>query len=444
MGFDDTLRIHRAMREQRAEALERGILAVLDLGTTKTSCLVLEFKERENGFVMNGARAGRSNFRVIGVASAKSRGLRFGEIDSIAEASGTIRTVLTKAQKQAGERVDHLVVCFSGARPESSVHLGKVELGENQIEETDIARVLAACDVPHPGGVREAIHAQPVNFSVDHRTGLLDPRGHRGNLLMADLHMLSVDRHMLEHVSECADDCRVELAGVASAAYVSGISSLVEDEQELGAACVDIGGGVTGVSIFFRKHMLFAEAIPVAGNDVTSDISSAFSVSTRVAERLKVKYGGVKATSRDDLKQCHVAEMNGWAGPESRITRAQLIAVIKPRVEEILEHVKATLDCSEFDKLDGNSVVLTGGSSALPGLEELAKEMLGRHVRFGRPIRLPGIPVELSGPEYSSAAGLSLLAAQPQDEWWDFADPKNAAANSRPVGKIFSWIRKNW
>jgi cell division protein FtsA len=128
------------------------------------------------------------------------------------------------------------------------------------VTEQDMARVLAACDVPDSGEGREVLHAQPVNFALDHRSGLGDPRGQIGNRLACDMHLLSVDGGVVQNLLYCIKRCDLELAGIASSAYVSAISSLVEDEQELGAACIDMGGGATGVSIFMKKHMIFADA----------------------------------------------------------------------------------------------------------------------------------------------------------------------------------------
>ena len=438
-------RLHRALRSKRAEALQRGTIAVLDMGTTKIACLVLKFESKPGSETRTrGSLADHTGFQIIGAASTPARGIKFGEVESISDATGAVRNAIAEAQKVCGERVDHVVACFSGGRLNSNLSFGEVELGEDPVDESDISRVLAASEAEELSPESEVIHAQPVNFSVDHRPGMFDPRGHRGKRLTADLHILSVDRNTLEHFSKCVENCNVELAGITTSAYVSGISSLVEDEQELGAACVDIGGGVTAISIYFKKHMLFAEGIPLGGNDITSDISAAFSVSGRVAERLKIMRGGVIATSDDDLERLPSDHGSGWSGPPRNSTRSQLIGIIRPRVEEILENVKSILEDAAFSKLTGQRVVLTGGSSALPGLEDLAREKLGHPIRSGRPMRISGLPQAMGGPEYASTVGLTMFAAHPEDEWWDFPDPPLANRPTKPVGRLMHWIKEYW
>ena len=438
-------RLHRALRSKRAEALQRGSIAVLEMGTTKIACLVLKFEAMSGAEALGrGSSTNRAGFKIIGSASTPTRGIRFGEVESISDATGAIRSAIAEAQRVCGERVDHVIACFSGGQLISNLNFGEVDLGDNPVNELDIARVLAASEAGDPGPENEVIHAQPVNFSVDHRSGMLDPRGHRGKRLTADLHILSLNRNTLENFSQCVENCNVELAGVTTSAYVSGISSLVEDEQELGAACVDIGGGVTAISIFFKKHMLFAEGLPLGGNDITSDISAAFSVSERVAEWLKINHGGVIATSEDDLERLPSDQGPGRSGPPRGSTRSELIGVIRPRVEEILENVKSILEDASFDKLTGQRVVLTGGSSVLPGLEDLAREKLGHPVRSGRPMRIAGLPQAMSGPEYASTVGLTMFAALPHDEWWDFPDPPLANPPTKLVGRFMHRIKEYW
>ena len=433
------------MRSKRAEALQRGSIAVLDMGTTKIACLVLKLETKPGAEALGrGSLIDRTGFKIIGSASTPARGIRFGEVESISEATGAIRSAIAEAQRVCGERIDHVIVCFSGGQLISNLNFGEVEVGDDPVDELDIARVLAASEADGLGPENEVIHAQPVNFSVDHRSGMFDPRGHRGKRLTADLHVLSVNRYTLENFSRCVENCNVELAGITTSAYVSGISSLVEDEQELGAACVDIGGGVTAISIFFKKHMLFAEGLPLGGNDITRDISAAFSVSERVAEWLKVNHGGVIATTEDDLERLPSDQGPGRSGPPKGSTRSQLIGVMRPRVEEILENVKSILEDAAFNKLTGQRVVLTGGSSVLPGLEDLAREKLGRPIRSGRPMRIAGLPQAMSGPEYSSTVGLTMFAAHPDDEWWDFPDPPLASPPSKPVKRLMHWIREYW
>lgn len=437
----------RAMRARRQAALQRGLVAVIDIGTTKIACLILRLEGgHEPGRDGIGALAGQAGFRVIGAATTRSRGVRFGEVETMRETERAIRTAVQAAQRMAGVRVDHAIVAFAGGRPRSYGVAGQVALDGAPVAETDVASVLAACDFPDYGHDREALHAQPVAFALDHRTGLSDPRGQVGNMLAVDLHLLTADLHAIEHVCECLRRCDLEVAGIASAPYVSGLSTLVEDERELGAACVDMGGGTTSVSIFFKGHMVHGETVRLGGEHVTSDIAQGLGIDFAQAERIKTRHGGVVATGVDDRDIIELSgpeDAQGWAGERRSITRSELIGVIRPRVEEILEEVRDVLYGAGFEHLRSQRIALVGGASQIVGIEELAARILGQNVRVGRPMRIPGLPQATAGPAFGVAVGLSLFAVNPQDEWWDFDIPAPSLAG-RSLRRVARWFRDNW
>ncbi|PKP74336.1 MAG: cell division protein FtsA [Alphaproteobacteria bacterium HGW-Alphaproteobacteria-6] len=442
----DLYQSQRAMRNLRRAALQRGVVAILDVGSSKIACLVLRFDGEAAGAREDGQAplAGQSAFRVIGAATTRSRGVRFGEIDAIAETERAIRTAVQAAQKMAQTRVDHVIACLSGARPRSYGLAGEIALADGQVGEQDVSRVLAACDVPDFGQGREALHAHPVNFAIDHRTGFGDPRGHVGNRLAADMHLLTIDTAAVQNLAYCIKRCDLELAGIASSAYVSGLASLVEDEQELGAACIDMGGGATGISIFIKKHMIFAESVRLGGDHVTGDIAKGLQVPMATAERIKTYHGGVQATGMDDREMIEIgADCGDWEKDRRRVSRTELIGIIRPRVEEVLEEVRTILDAAGFDHLPSQQIVLTGGASQLPGLDGLAARILGQTVRLGRPLRVQGLPQAATGAAFSSTVGLCLFAAHPQDEWWDFAIPAERYP-ARSLRRAMKWFKDNW
>ncbi len=444
--MNDLYQSQRTMRHMRKLAMQRGVVAILDVGTSKIACLVLRFdgsaKLSDEGEI--GSLAGQSGFRVIGAATTRSRGVHFGEISAMAETERAVRTALQAAQKMAGIRVDHVIACFAGAEPRSYGLDGQLELEGQIVTEQDVARVLARCDVPDYGPGREVLHAQPVNFALDHRTGLIDPRGQLGNNLSCDMHMLTVDMTAVEHLAHCIKRCDLELAGIANSAYVAGIAALVEDEQELGAACIDLGGGTTGLSIFIKKHMIYADAVAMGGDHVTSDISMGLQVPAANAERIKTFYGGVHATGMDDREMIEIGgETGDYEHDRRTVSRAELIGIMRPRVEEILEEVRVRLDAAGFDQLPSQQIVLTGGASQIPGLDGLASRVLGQHVRLGRPLRVHGLPQAATGPGFASAVGLALFAAHPQDEWWDFDIPIDSYP-ARSLRRAVRWLRENW
>ena len=436
----------RAMRRARKAAIQRGVIAVLDIGTSKIACFVLKFDniKPRNEKDRVGSMVGQADFRIVGVATIKSRGVKFGDIELIRETERAIRTAVQAAQKMAGVRVDHLIACFSGGNPRSYGLEGNVRTENGMVNDRDIANVLDSCEIPNYGTTREALHAQPVNFTLDGKNGLMDPRGQIGKELLVDMHLLTVDVTSIETILHCVKRCDLELAGVASSAYVAAISSLVEDEKEIGAACVDIGGGSTAVSLFLKKHMIYGDFVKIGGDHISSDISHGLQIPIALAERIKNVNGGLLATGMDDREVIQISGNTGdWEHDQRTVTRSELIGIIRPRVEEILEGVQETLAVAGFEFLPSQRIVLTGGTSQIPGLDQLASKILGQQVRMGKPLRVRGLPQAASGPAFSAIVGLSLFAAYPQDEWWDFETlNKNYAEKS--IRKMSNWLRENW
>ncbi len=442
----DLYQSQRAMRAMRRTAMQRGVIAVLDVGSSKIACLILRFDgpqqfPDEAGV---GPLAGQSSFRVIGAATTRSRGVRLGEIDAMQETERAIRTAVQAAQKMANVRVDHVIAAFSGGQPRSYGLAGGIETDGGQVGEAEVARVLAACDVPDYGDTREVLHAQPVNFALDHRTGMGDPRGQIGHRLDCDMHMLTIDSRAIQNLLYCIKRCDLELAGLASSAYVSGVAALVEDEQELGSACIDMGGGTTGISIFIKKHMIYADTVRLGGDHVTLDISKGLQIPLATAERIKTFHGGVVATGMDDRDMIALGGDTGdWELDRRQVSRAELIGIMRPRVEEILEEVRARLEAAGFDHLPSQQIVLTGGASQIPGLDGLAPKILGQQVRIGRPLRVQGLPQAATGAAFASSVGLCLFAAHPQDEWWDFEIPADGFP-ARSLRRAVKWFKDNW
>ncbi|MEM9523342.1 MAG: cell division protein FtsA [Pseudomonadota bacterium] len=442
----DLYRAQRAMRHMRQAAMQRGVIAILDVGTWKVGCLILRFDGPEKFHSDDGvsSMAGQSSFRVIGAATTRSRGVRFGEIDAMRETECAVRTAIQAAQKMAGTRVDHVIACFAGAEPRSHGLTGSIGLQNDVVRESDVARVLAGCDVPDFGEGREVLHAQPVNFALDHRGGLSDPRGMIGNALTTDMHVLTVERAAVQNLIHCLNRCDLEVAGLASSAYAAGIAAMVEDEQELGGVCVDLGGGSTGLSIFLKKHMIFADTVRMGGDHVSLDISKGLQVPISVAERIKTVHGGALATGMDDRDTIEIGGDTGdWDHDRRTVSRAEVIGIIRPRLEEIFEEVRMRLDIAGFDHLPSQQIVLTGGGSQVPGLDGLASRILGRQVRLGRPLRVQGLPQAATGPAFAAAVGLCLFATHPQDECWDFDIPEEGYP-VRSLRRAVRWFRDNW
>ncbi len=435
----------RYMREHLRSALRRGLLGVLDIGTAKTACFIvrvdpakLEVSSREDGHL-----GGFGALRIIGAGVTQSRGVRLGEIADMEKCERAIRTALQSAEKMAGVRVDQVIGVLPGGRPVSFGATADVEVLTGEVGESDVAMALGTCPEPPLEEGREILHALPVNFTVDGQSFLNDPRGMTGEKLSVDMHVLSVASGPLRNLARCVKRCDLELAGVVAAPYASGLSSLVEDEQQLGAACVDMGAGATSLSIFLRRQLIYADSVRVGGAHVTRDISEAFSIPFTDAERIKTLHGGVLATGMDDRELIAAPRLGADDAEERTISRSALIGVIRPRLEETFEEVRSLLDAAGFESLPSRRIVLTGGASQIPGLEDVARRVLGHRVRVGRPLRIGGLPQSATGPAFSAIVGLAAYAVRPQDEFWDFEAPSALSGGTR-LKRAMRWFRDNW
>ena len=440
-------KMQRKLAKKRINAVNKGVIGIIDVGTSKIVCLILRFvpeAERVNNKSDIIASPKTVAFRIIGAATTRSRGVTAGEIVRLDEVEKAIRTVAQAAQKMAGVLLEDVLVSFSGGTPKSYGVSGSAKVSKRKVSEVDIGNALVNSDIPNYGSNRELIHALPVNFSLDHRTGLSDPRGQLGKELVVDLHLMTVDQDVIHNISQAVNNCHLTLSGLSFSPYVAGLSSLTEDEHQIGTACIDLGAGTSGVTIFLRKQMIFGGVVKLGGIQITNDIMKAFNISYESAERIKNIHGGLVSTSRDDRDMIEVdRELDYQAEDRIAISRSELIGVIRPRVEEILEEIRIQLDVAGFNYLETKKIVLTGGASQLPGLFEVAGKILECSVRVGKPIRIQGLPNATNGPEFAAAVGLALNAGFPQDECWDFNVPFGRSKFSK-ANSVFRWFAENW
>ena len=441
--IDPLYKVQRKLSRRRLNAIKKGVIGLIDIGSAKVVCFILQFTpeiEKHNESTENVALPSNVAFRIVGVATTKSRGVCFGEIEKMYEVQKAIRTVVQAAQKMAGVLVEDVLVSFSGGEPKSYGVVGTTKLVSHEVTEFDIGNALTNSDVPDYGASRQVIHALPVNFSLDDRTGLVDPRGMLGNELSVDLHLMTVDQNVVDNVIQAIKSCQLDLAGLCFAPYLAGTSSLTEDELNLGSACLDLGAGISGVTIFLKKQMIYGGGVRMGGSNITFDIAKAFNIPFDSAERIKNLHGGLVSTSRDDRD---LIEADGYTHEKKTITRSELIGVIRPRVEEILEDVNEHFVAAGFSNLNGKKVILTGGASQLPGLFEVASKILDCSVRIGKPIRVQGLPNVANGPDFAAAVGLALHAGHPQDECWDFHVPF-AQSGVKKLNGVLKWFIENW
>jgi cell division protein FtsA len=391
-----------------------GTLTVLDVGSSKVCCVVARLKPRDDGKLLRG-RSHR--IQVIGIGHQKSQGVKSGVVVDLDRAEHAIRLAVDAAERMAGLTVDSLIVNMTAGRLKSETFSATINLGGH---EADIRRVLAAGAKQALKTEREVIHALPVGFSLDAERGVRDPRGMVGDSLGVDMHVLTGDAAPLRNLELCINRSHLSVERMVATPYASGLAALVDDELEMGAACIDMGGGTTTISVFNEGKFIHADAIAIGGNHVTLDLAKGLSTSISAAERLKVMHGSALPGSADDRDLVSIQPIGDESDVAQQVPRAMMTRIIRARVEETLELLRERINKSGYGGLVGKRVVLTGGASQLAGLPEAARRILGRNVRIGRPLGVAGLPEAAKGPAFSVPVGLLIY-------------PQVAAFESRPA-----------
>jgi cell division protein FtsA len=390
----------------RDESRRSGVITVLDVGSSKVCCVIARLKPREESQELRGRT---HQVQVIGIGHQKSQGVKSGVVVDLDRAEQAIRLAVDAAERMAGLTVDSLIVNLSAGRLKSEVFSAAVNLGGHEAQASDIKRVLAAGAKQALQAEREVVHSLPVGFSLDAERGVRDPRGMVGDVLGVDMHVLTGDAAPLRNLELCINRSHLSVERMVATPYASGLAVLVDDETEMGAACIDIGGGTTTISVFSDGKFVHAEAIPIGGGHVTMDMARGLSARLEDAERLKVMHGSALPTGADDRDIVTVPPIgHDHNDVPLQIPRSVMTRIIRARIDETLELVRDRLTQSGYSAAVGRRVVLTGGASQLTGLPEAARRILGRNVRIGRPLGVAGLPEAAKGPAFATPVGLLI------------------------------------
>jgi cell division protein FtsA len=380
------------------------VVSVLDVGSTKVCCLIARLKPREG----EALKRRTHSVEVLGFASTRSRGIKSGMVVDLEEAEQAIRLAVDAAERMAEVTVGSLIVNLSCGRLKSETYSASVAVG-GPVAEADIQRVLGAGGAHSVSDGRMVLHSLPIGYSLDANRGVNDPVGMVGETLGVDMHVVTADEAPLRNLELAINRCHLEIETVVATPFASGLSTLVDDEAELGVALIDMGGGTTTLSVFHNGECIHADAIAVGGQHVTLDIARGLSTNLADAERIKARHGSALSSISDEKDILTIPPV----GEDERdhpntVARSALVRIIKPRVEETLEMTRDMLVRSGFSEHVGKRVVLTGGASQLTGLTETARRMLGRNVRLGRPLGITGLPEAAKSPAFAAAVGLVI------------------------------------
>ena len=413
-----------------------SVIAALDIGSSKIACFIARVRD-DNG-----------NVDVIGIGHQASQGIRSGTVVDLDAAEAAIRQAVHAAENMAadvtkGYPLREVVVNVPAVYTNSHLMRVDVQVMGESITNNDIRRALAKAQQSVTGNDKELIHTIPTAYRIDGHEGIREPRGLFGQMLEVDVHLVTGNIGTLRNMANCIQSSHLDITALCSSPYAAGLSSLVEDEMDLGCTVVDMGGGTTSIAVFFGGELIFTDAIPIGGQHVTNDIAKGLTTSLQAAERLKILYGSAMATTTDDKDLIDVPPIGEDDHTQpNHVPRSYLVSIIAPRLEETLEMVRARLHESGLGQIAGRRLVLTGGASQIPGLRELGQKYLEKQVRLGRPLRLPGLPDAVSGPAFSTTAGLLHYVTERGAEM-----PAEIMANVE-AGSLWQrakiWLRENW
>jgi cell division protein FtsA len=410
-----------------------GLIAALDIGTTKVCCLIA--KPAENG----------GTFRVVGIGHHASQGVRSGALVDLDAAEATIRTTVEAAERMAGDNIRGVVVNISTGAPRSRLVAYEVSVAGHEIGDADLRRILdPAGFVDSIPSDHDIVHVIPVGYSIDGCRGVRDPRGMFGQRLGVNLHLITAAAGAVRNVATCVTRCHLEVEGKVVSPYAAALGCLVEDETQLGITLIDMGGGTTSVAVFFDSELIHTDSIPLGGLHVTRDLARGLSTPMAQAERIKTLYGSCQPSPSDSRQMIEVPPIaDDGASESTMVPRSMLVGIIRPRMEEIFEMVRARLQDAGYDRVAGRRVVLTGGAAQLPGAPELAGQVLDKQVRIGRPRGVEGLPDAVAGPAFATSAGLLRFAADRPQEGVEPVYRPSGAGQGR-FGRIGQWLRENF
>ncbi|MEX0628337.1 MAG: cell division protein FtsA, partial [Cucumibacter sp.] len=371
--------------------------------------------------------------------------VKAGVVADLEAAEQAVRTVVGVAERAAGVTVQSVIANVSGGRLGSETFNAGVALDGHGVEATDLTRVLAAVNERSVRDERAVLHALPIGYSLDGQKGVRDPRGMVGDLLGVDVAVVSAETLGMRNLELVLNRCHLQVEAFVASPYASGLAALADDEAELGVGCIDFGGATTTVGVFNEGHLVYADAIAIGGHNITLDLARQLSVSIDDAERLKTLHASVLPGQSDDRDLVAIALVGaGQDEAPMQIPRSTLTRIIRPRIEEILAVLRDRLQATGMLDVAGRRFVITGGASELTGLPELARRILARNVRQGRPLGVSGMPPMAKGPAFSTVVGMLIY---PQVCVREYAEPRSPARLTGTDGyfaRIGGWLRSGF
>lgn len=411
------------------------IISALDIGTSKVSAIIAGVAED-------------GTLTVLGSGQRESKGVIRGCVADIQQAELSARQAVEQAERIAGTNIDRVWLGLSAGGLDSELAPAEIDLGGDRIEQVDIDDLLMAGRGNIDPRGKTPLHISPTLYSIDGVGGVASPLGLHADRLEVDIHVVLAEPAPVRNLDMTARAAHLGVEAVVAAPVAAGLACLTAEERELGVALVEMGAGVTNVSVYGRGILVGLKTINQGSADITDSIAAIFDVRRTEAERLKCRDGSALSNPRDHQDILDVSDPAEGGGQERpKVTRAQLNSAICQRVDPIIAEIGKTLDELGFSAPGRHKVVLTGGGAELKGLADHMQGALGRTVRVGRPTALSGLPEAHSSPAFSTLVGLVLYAhSNPVDLKLGLGIDDAASTGAKPgiIARLLQIIRDNF
>ncbi|HAI68853.1 MAG TPA: cell division protein FtsA [Gammaproteobacteria bacterium] len=408
---------------------KNNLIVGLDIGTSKVVAIVGEVS------------AEGDKVEIIGIGQHPSRGLKKGVIVNIESTTNSIQRAVEEAELMSGCEINSVYTGIAGSHIRSMNSHGIVAIRDNEVMQDDIDRVIDAARAVAIPADQKIIHILPQEFVIDNQEGIREPIGMSGVRLEAKVHMVTGAASAAQNIIKCVRLCGLEVDDMILEQLASSASVLTEDEKDLGVCLVDIGGGTTDIAIFSEGAIRHTAVIPIAGDQVTNDIAVALRTPTQYAEEIKKKYACALTQLANAEEMIEVPSVG--ARPPRQLARQTLADVVEPRYEELFTLVQGVLRRSGYEDLIAAGVVLTGGSSQMDGVIELAEEVFHMPVRIGYPKYVTGLIDVVRNPIHATGVGLLLFGYQHRHE--RISDIARSSVGVKNVlGRVRTWFHGNF
>jgi cell division protein FtsA len=408
---------------------DKKLIVGLDIGTSKVVAIVGEISLE-------------GDIEIVGIGSSPSKGMKKGVVVNIESTVQSIQRAAEEAELMAGCQIHSVYVGIAGSHIRSLNSHGIVAIKDKEVYRADLERVIDAAQAVAIPADQKILHILPQEYVIDDQGGIKEPLGMSGVRLEAKVHLVTCAVNAAQNIEKCIRRCGLEVEEIILEQLASSYSVLTDDERELGVCMVDIGGGTTDIAIFTEGSIRHTGVIPIAGDQVTNDIAMALRTPTQHAEEIKIKYACALTQLAGPDETIKVPSVGDR--PPRDLSRQSLAEVVEPRYDELFTLVQAELRRSGYEDMVPAGVVLTGGTSKMEGVVELAEEIFHMPVRVGYPQTVRGLNDIVRNPIYATSVGLLQYGMEHRNDGEKTSSAKSSGTSESFWSRVKAWLQSNF